>query len=367
MAEMNLNFHQTLNPKVLQRAVLVGRVKIAQAIRMSETEWAKILSEVERDPLFQELISARMEGRRIIRFKRFGRTGLSSQFYDNQDVNVAGNSGSSLESLLEQRRSLLQLIEKLGREKFEKFFLYRESGNSLEEISNECRISIEEARQLEDFVLDVSVQSEFFHPSALESANSLKPTLVGRIVKNEDKTYSIAFFSPHLARGMYEIDHSTLRRWQKNKRLDRPSAARLRRYIGLLELSNLKQGAFWRVIDYLLQVQKDYLDTRDVAKMAPVSLRKVAARLQFAPSTISRVLAFKSVLLPWEREILLTHLMPGQRRVVLSIMEKMIKSSQQKHQTDSQIAKKIAQTYGVQVSRRTITACRHVLDKKEQS
>jgi DNA-directed RNA polymerase specialized sigma54-like protein len=118
------------------------------------------------------------------------------------------------------------------------------------------------------------------------------------------------------------------------------------------------------MIDLLLKVQKDYFDTQDLTKMSTLSLRKVAARLQFAPSTISRVISNKSVLLPWDTEVFLTHLMPGQRRVVLNILEKMLPEGQ-KNFTDMELSKKVEETYGVKVSRRTITACRHVLKTKQ--
>ncbi len=176
----------------------------------------------------------------------------------------------------------------------------------------------------------------------------------------------MSFFSPHWARGLYDIDHDALPRWQKSKKLNREQAARLRRFIGVLELSNLKQGAFWRVIDHLLKAQKDYLTTRDETKMAPVSLRKVAKFLQFAPSTLSRVLACKSVHLPWGKEVYLLHLLPGQRRIVLNIVGKYL-SETPRPGTDSKIAKFIEESYGVKVSRRTITACRHIIQSRKMA
>ncbi len=366
MAEPNLNFKQNVSPNVVQRTVLVGRVKMAQAIKMPESEWAKLLSEVEHDPLFQELVDARAEGKRIIKFKRFARTGLSGQFYDSQDMDVADGSGVSPETLLEKKKHLLKLIEKIGQENFEKYFLYREESESAENIASICNVTAEEAKQVQDFVVDMSVQSEFYHPSKLQASDMVKPTVVGRIIQNTDGTFSIAYYSPHLARGLYDIDRDALRRWQKNKKLDRPSAARLRKYVGLLELSNLKQGAFWRVIDHLLKAQKEYFETQDITKMAPVSLRKVAAKLEFAPSTLSRVLSHKSVLLPWDREVLLLDLMPGQRRVVLEILDK-LRHEGAADKTDMAISKLIEEKYQVKISRRTVTACRHVLDAPPQA
>ncbi len=366
MADIKQNLKQTVSPNVIQRTVLVGRVKMAQAIKMPESEWAKLVSDIEHDTLFQELVNARAEGKRIIKFKRFARTGLAGQFYDSQDVDVAGGGGLSPEALLEQKKHLLTIIEKIGQENFEKHFLYREGSETAEDIAGICGLTMDEAKQVQEFVVDMSVQAEFYHPSHLQPSELARPTLIGRIVQNEDHTFSIAFFSPHLARGMYEIDRDALRRWQRSKKLDRAAAARLRKYVGILELSNMKQGAFWRVIDYLLKAQKEYFETQDPTKMSPVSLRKVAAHLQFAPSTISRVLASKSVLLPWDREVALLNLMPGQRRIILEVMSR-IAGEGSPHVTDMALARKIEERFKLKISRRTVTACRHVLEKQRRA
>src|SRR5438445_8254612 len=106
MADMNLNFRQTVSPKVTQRTVLVGRVKMAQAIHLPESEWAKVLSDIEKDPLVQELLDASMEGKRIIRYKRFGRTEIARQFYEMQEMDVVGNTAESPETLLDRKRHL---------------------------------------------------------------------------------------------------------------------------------------------------------------------------------------------------------------------------------------------------------------------
>jgi hypothetical protein len=366
VADLNLNLKQSVSPKMVQKTALVGRVKMAQAIKLPESEWARMLSEVEKDPLFRELVDARAEGKRIIKFKRFARTSLSGQFYDGQDMDVIGGGSASPELLLEQKKHLLKLIEKVGREKFERYFLYREESDTPANIAALCGITPEEATQVQDFVVDMSVQAEFYHPSSIRESELAKPTLVGRIVRNDDATFSISFFSPHLARGMYEIDRDALRRWQKTKKLDRAAASRLRKYVGLLDLSNMKQGAFWRVVDYLLKEQIPYFETRDPSKMSPVSLRKVAAALQFAPSTLSRVLALKSVMLPWDSEVRLLDLMPGQRRVVLEALDKILVEGRP-HMTDQALAREVEARFKIKVSCCIITVCRHILDEQRPS
>lgn len=365
MADPNLNLHQNVSPKALQRTVLLGRVKMAQAIRLSEPEWAKLIAEIERDPLFRDLMHARVGEQSIVRYKRLPRSRMSGQFYDAQDSQVAGGAGEMPEALLDKRRDVMAVIQTIGQEKFEKHFLYREGGESHEEIASLCGIAVDDAKKVEDFILEMSVNAEFFHPSALTGNGAVRPTVMGRIIRNADGTYIMAFFSPHLARGQYEINQAALKLWQRDKKLNRIDAARIRKFVGVLEMSNLKQGAFWRTLDYLMVLQKDYFDSQNDARMAPVSLRKVAKFLQFAPSTISRVIGNKSVLLPWDREVLILDLMPGQRRVVLSILDRMMADGVA-NMTDARLAKHIAEKFGVRVSRRTITACRHALANRHR-
>ncbi|MFN0117980.1 MAG: hypothetical protein ACKVQC_06810 [Elusimicrobiota bacterium] len=363
MSDPRIHLKQSVSPQNAIRTVLVGRVKMAQAIQLPESQWARLIGDIERDPLFQDLLSGKSEGKKVIRFKRFGQTKLASQFYDNQETNVAGGHGSAPETILNQKIHLLKLIQKIGQDNFEKFFLYREEGESLENIAEVCHLSMSETKEIQDLILDVSVQAEFYHPSALESNDLARPQMVGKIIPNVDGTYSMSFFSPHLARGMYEIDRDALKRWQKNKGLNRSEAARLRKYIGVLELSNMKQGAFWQVTDFILKAQKAYFDSKDETKLSPISLRKGAKDLHFSPSTLSRVLALKSVLLPWDKEVLITDLMPGQRRVVLVALDKTLHENNQKW-TDLQLAHHLAENYSLHVSRRTITACRHLILKE---
>jgi DNA-directed RNA polymerase specialized sigma54-like protein len=61
---------------------------------------------------------------------------------------------------------------------------------------------------------------------------------------------------------------------------------------------------------------------------------------------------------------MLSHLMPGQRKVVLSILEK-ITTGSDVPATDMALSRRIEDEFKVKVSRRTITACRHVLDRRK--
>lgn len=365
MADIKLNLQQFLSPKLVQRAMLISRVRLAQAIEMPETEWAKAIQDIEKDPLVRELFEARINGAPIISYKRFGKTNLSNQFYDDQDVNVIGGGGETPEALLSKKRHLLEIIQKIGQNNFERFFLYRNESTPAADIAGACGLSHDQVAEVQDFVLEMSVNAEFYFPSRLLSEESVKPTLTGQIVKKDDGAFEMAFYSPHLARGRYEIHAAELKAWFSQKDLPREDQSRLKKLINILELCNLKQNAFFNVLDYLLSSQKAYLDSKDPTNLSPLSLRQVARILHFSPSTICRVIAIKSVLLPWGEEVFISHLMPGKRKVVLAALEKILLDAK-KPMKDHELMKAVADNYGIKVSRRTITTCRHVLIKTKR-
>jgi DNA-directed RNA polymerase specialized sigma54-like protein len=106
-------------------------------------------------------------------------------------------------------------------------------------------------------------------------------------------------------------------------------------------------------------IQADYLRSRRVEDMRPVSLRLLARRLQLSPSTVSRALAHRSVRLPWGLEVPLIAFVPGQRHVLKDILALWLNTDNR--QTDSVIAARLKKERGITVSRRTVNAVRHVI------
>lgn len=329
--------------RAARRTALVGRVKMAKAMEMSETDWARTLADVERDPLFAELLQP-FNGARIVKYRRFDGSRLSAAFYESVPVVTDG-----IAAAVEQKRRLMEIADRMGRDDFEKRVIHGEDG------------PVPDNALAQELILDLSAQTEAFHPSSLV-VDGASPNVVGQICPGDGGAYHATFFSPHLARGLYDIDRPRLREWQAQRGLGRDAAARLRRIVGLMELSNMKQGAFWRVLERLLAHNRAFFETRDPSRMAPVSLRKVAVELDFAASTVSRVVSGKSILLPWGEEVLIVDLMPGQRRVVLAILEKLLPGMESA--TDLEISRVLQEAHGVAVSRRTITACRHIIESQ---
>ncbi len=324
-----------------QRTALVGRVKMAKAMEMSEPDWAKALSTLEKDPLFLELTRP-ADGNPIVRYKRFGHSRLADGFYDApspiHEVSEA--------EMFEKRRQLLEMASRMGHDAFERAVVLHEGTMTPDVIV------------ADDLLSAVSTSIDKIHHSSLSDTEPVN--VLGKVAAIESGAFAVSFYFPHLVRGLFEIDRPRLKEWQSGRGLGKEDASRLRRLVGLMELSNMKQGAFWRVLERLMVLNRDYFETRDPSRMAPVSLRKLADQLDFAPSTVSRVVSGKSLILPWGQEAAISDLMPGQRRVVLSILEKVLPDMPRA--TDLAIARRLKESHGVTVSRRTVTACRHIIE-----
>ncbi|MBV9080619.1 MAG: hypothetical protein JO102_05820 [Elusimicrobia bacterium] len=301
---------------------------------MPESEWAAAMAAVERDPDFRNLVASSESGRPIVRNKP-----SSAAAFEFADTLPAASPTDPIE-IEELRGAAFATIEKIGRHNFESAFIFRTAPAT-------PALTAAERQRLEEFVLEESIRA---------ASPEAPLTVMGRIVRRENGRFALACHSPLIARGLYELDNAAVRRWLRAKELDRDAVRRLNGHLGLIDLVNLKHGAFWRLVEVLLEANRVYFETGDPARVSPLSLRKVAARLGFAPSTVSRIANGKSVVLPWGTEAPLISLMPGQRTVILSALEKLLATNAR--WTDAALAERLAKDFDVRVSRRTVSACR---------
>src|SRR5947207_9402138 len=121
-------------------------------------------ADIEKDPFMHKLMHPRDPKQRIISKKRFPNARLSSSFYELDERVLGSPQSVDVQTLLSKHKGLVSLIQKIGRERFEKHFLYREGPEDLETIARECEVTLEEAEEIQTLLLDLSIQSEFFHP-----------------------------------------------------------------------------------------------------------------------------------------------------------------------------------------------------------
>jgi hypothetical protein len=219
-------------------------------------------------------------------------------------------------------------------------------------------LSPEEGGSVSQFLLEFSSRAEFFHASSLSIDPPHCMTLVGQIIKGRE--LSVAFFSPHLARGRYRVNETAIKSWLRDQFPKRSQGLQARKLLEKVRLINIRHSAFFRILSKAVDSQKNYLDTRDERRLEPVSAQDVARALDLSPSTVSRVIAGKSFLLPWGVETPISALLPGRHQVLLIAVEKVLEKAAHSL-TDAQLTAVVRKDFHLKVSRRSINACRHEL------
>jgi hypothetical protein len=331
-----------------QRLAVFGRMRMAEWIEMPEREFAREIALLERDALFLKLRDG------AVRRQRWPRARFAGIGALNEAVTSGGGERVRVEERLEAGGAVMDKIRALGAEAFERYFLYAEEALPLAEIARRSGVSPEDAAAIRDFLLEVGAEAEF---SSLPKASAgLGAYCVARLGV-EDGEASFEFFSPHWARGLYQIRYDLLETMKDSGQLDAEEQKRLPGLLKRLETVNLRQSTMFRVLETLAKVQSGFLTTRRDDAKKPVSLRMLARRLDLAPSTVSRALSGRTVRLPWDKEVPLIELLPGRRRQLRLILGRWLEEDASP--TDAALAARLKKEFGIAVSRRTVNAVRH--------
>jgi len=196
-----LRMEQTQSLQMQQELRQILRMEQATLLEMPEAEFNRLIAEIERGSFFKRL----SQKERLIRHQRFPRTDISSSFYQLKEELVADEGSLDVESLLLNKEHIIHQIQKLGLEKFKRYFLFPESGMTLEEIARECDLEVSEVHRINNLIDDLSIMNEFYHPSNITSG-VIRYSKVASIEKDETG-FIIAYFSAFLARGRYLIDY----------------------------------------------------------------------------------------------------------------------------------------------------------------
>ena len=178
-------------------------------------------------------------------------------------------------------------------------------------------------------------------------------------VKGEEPEFE--FYAPYWARGRYQIRYDLLERWKSGGKLEGPELKRLPHLLKRLETMNLRQNTIYRIMESVTKLQADFLKSGKEESKRPISLRLLARRLDLAPSTVSRALSGRNVILPWGRQAHLIELLPGRRRVLREVLGLWLAGGAAT--TDAELAERLRVERGIRISRRTVNAVRHELGR----
>ncbi len=342
---------------------LFGRLRMAEWIEMSEPDFAAEIEKLEKDPLFRKLCTGGNEGQNIIHRQRWPKGELSSGFYEFNEAVLAGGERVRVEELLGEKAALLPKIRKMGRIAFEKYFLYGDDALTLEEIAKRTGQTLADVRAISDLLLEIGSEAEFSRPGR-EPGVRAYACLARLNVDEGAEEPQFEFFSPYWARGLYHIRYDLIERWKEGKVFDGNELRHLPHLLKRMETVNLRQNTVFRILESLTRLQATYLKTQKEDLKRPISLRQLSHRLDLAPSTVSRALSGRSVLLPWGKEIPLIQLLPGRRRILRKVLGTWLEEDGLT--TDSRLAARLNDEYGIKVSRRTVNAVRNELGRSKR-
>ena len=349
----------SLKPKQTLKGQLIYRLKFSGVLDLSEKDFAGLIAELEADPLMRRLMSPDDPSLRAVTRKRYPDAGLHPGFYELDERTAASPESVDVESVLERHKGLIGLIRKIGRDKFERYFLYKDDGGTLESAASACGVSLEEAGGIESLLLEVSVRSEFFRPSGRPAEGGLGYVPVARVEKDARGNPALYYLSPHSACGRFEIDREKLQRQKARMTASEKNA--LSALIQKIEWVNMRQDSLHRILAALLKKQEAYLKSGSASACRPVSQRKMSRSLKVSPSTVCRAIYAKSVILPWGEEVPLKELFRSNKDMgrmwVKDILDS-IPPEKREEFSDSRLKDILKEKHGLKVSRRSVNIYR---------
>jgi len=275
---------QTQSTQMQQELGQILRMEQANLLEMPEDEFKRLIANVEQGSLFQRLY--RKE--KLIRHQRFPRTDISSSFYQLEEERVADKGSLDVESLLLNKEYIIRQIKKLGLEKFKRYFLFPESGITLEEIARESALEVSEVKEINNLIDELSIMSEFYQPSNITS-DIIRYSKVASVDRDEEG-FIIGYFSPSLARGRYSIDYERFEELKAAGAFTETEVKEARQLLKKLELINSRKDTLTQVLQNIIDKQAVYLESGDLRSLLPFSQKELAERIELAPSSVSRAI-----------------------------------------------------------------------------
>jgi len=330
------------------KAGFAFRLKAAQLLSLSETDAARLIFELEQDPLFEKL-------RPFLRREKPEGTRFYLQLKDDSP----GLSVSPGIAWSAYRREM-GLIKKIGRAGFEKYFLYGDIGYTTEEVSDITGLSPGEVKQIRGFVFAVSMQEHSVRHIPRAGAEVRHYACVARVEFNKGKPV-LSWLLPQLARGSYIVDFAALEPFRKS-RLTGDESGRMAELLRTISLLNARQSAVRRLVELVVEAQREFLACGDMEALLPLTASEAARRLKVYPSTVSRVSTGRSLLTPQGSELPLEFFLPNQRRIAVTAIAWILAA--RPGDTDKALADELFKKHRIKLSRRAVNECRRISERQ---
>jgi len=318
-------------------------MKLARLLETSEADFEKRVRELESEAFFRELLTAR-----VISIEPYANTGFGVRRFGGWGLST---SGDGLADVLDGQGELARLLQRVGQERFEECFL-RDEGMADMDRAKRCAISMDDAVRLRELVDKLYVQAEFDGGQATAAPAKTYSTVAG--VAMEGRRPTLAFFNREIWKGRYRIDEK--RRDQVTADLAPQQARHLEKFLRDLELLDRRKTTLYRVLEVLVREQRDYFASGDPAKRRALTQREVCRTLDVDASVLNRLIANKSIELPWGLEAPLRALLPSRKSLLRDRLYDLIQENPKA--TDVELGKRLHRLFGVKLGWRSIAQYR---------
>jgi len=354
-----IRLQQLPQTKQLLRIRLIGRIKLADLMELSESDFAKTIKKIENDPLFKKLFSPSNRQEKVISYLRFPRSGLAKNFYELKEDITVDRSSLNIESFLDSRKEVIPLIKRMGIDKFKKYFLYNDGELSYKDISLACDLAEKEVTKIMTLIDDFSIHSEFFNPSMINLDRNISYSKIAKIEKDDSGDFVISFFSPHLVKGRYWINYEKLAEL-KNRVFNQAELKKIDKLLYTLKTINTRKSIIYKVIRKILKKQSVYFATANPKDLVSLSQRELAKEMNVNPSLISRAIARRSIETPWGEEYPVKYFFLSRKKIIKRLITDIIDDRKCIY-TDEGIREELRRAFNIDISRRSVASYRQEL------
>jgi hypothetical protein len=352
-----------MSPQLKQVQAMMGAMKLAEFMNLSQKDYGELIEEIENSLLFKKLMRPgkfTSPEDRIVSYRKFPGTHLTKRYFSELNLSITPDrSSSNLDSLIEKGKDVTSLIKDLGIDKFKKYFLEARPGIGLEEIAGDCQLSLEEVKKINSFLDTFYIQSEFDHSDENEQVNRITFSTVASIEETE-KGFSLGYFSRDFVKGRYSINYEKFAELRKSGNLDKKEVKAIESLFNKLRLINTREGTLYKIIQSIIEIQKDYLKSGDPQDLKPFTQLSLSEKIEVGPSMVSRAIRRKAVATPKGGEIPLKFFFPSRKEVLKMLIKEIIEGENRPH-SDQRIKEKLKKDYKVSLSRRSVREYRALL------
>lgn len=340
-------------------------IRFSNVLQMSEEDASRLTSILESDPLFERLFRPKDPNLKVFSRQGLPGTRLSPSFYEVRDTAQAPG-GPEIESILFLHKDLIEKIKGIGAARFERYFLYEGSEQSLETIAEELGIGLELAGAIRSLTDKVLMNSDIFSarlPGALHPPES-RFTRLAQYAGVERGEWEIRFLSPAMARGIYRIDYEKLKIIKKSELFNEKERKSLQSLIRILEMVNSRRSLIYRILKLIPRWQAEFFQKRDWDRLVSFKQKTAAREVGVTPAAVCRAVQGRSVLISDGEEVPLRDFFPSEKDIRKRRIAGFLRDNNEKRDRD--LREILQARFGIQLSRRSVNVYRNeILGKKK--